>query len=196
MRGFFPDVLDAIRCHQDLQIAGHGASLMRAYVAKYVSKFSDAAQEEWLNDSLSASQLAKTVAQRYRPMEPETVLQLCGGRFRQWGLSTVSGGKRNFLVPVPGEDYKPQEISLYESARWAAGKISLLDFLRKSNAKGGIIKFIKDAWRSSAQDCTLEEFAAAYKMRGEKVVSTDMLSRLNDRYYGQWMSLNVPFERF
>ena len=38
------------------------------------------------------------------------------------------------------------------------------------------------------------EFAAAYKVLGEKIIAVDMLSRLNDRFYGQWLLLHVPFK--
>lgn len=30
-------------------------------------------------------------------------------------------------------------------------------------------------------------------MAGEKVVAADMVSRLNDKFYGQWLMLHVPF---
>ena len=36
-------------------------------------------------------------------------------------------------------------------------------------------------------------FANQYKTRGEKLVAADTLSRMNDRYYGQWLALNIPF---
>ena len=39
----------------------------------------------------------------------------------------------------------------------------------------------------------LQEFARGYRMAGEKVVAADMVSRLNDKFYGQWLMLHVPF---
>ena len=39
----------------------------------------------------------------------------------------------------------------------------------------------------------LQEFAREYRMTGEKVVAADMVSRLNDKFYGQWLMLHVPF---
>ena len=32
-------------------------------------------------------------------------------------------------------------------------------------------------------------------MQGEKVVAADMGSRLGDKFYGQWLTLNVPFKK-
>eukprot|EP00959_Pyramimonas_sp_CCMP1952_P473940 9502601-Pyramimonas_sp.AAC.1 len=39
----------------------------------------------------------------------------------------------------------------------------------------------------------LEQFARACRMQGEKVVSVETVYELNDRYYGQWAAMNVPF---
>ena len=41
----------------------------------------------------------------------------------------------------------------------------------------------------------LEAFARDYRCRGEKLVAADTVWRMNDRYYGQWLALNVPFRR-
>ena len=30
-------------------------------------------------------------------------------------------------------------------------------------------------------------------MKGEKIVSVEMVYELNDKYYGQWVAMNVPF---
>ena len=38
-----------------------------------------------------------------------------------------------------------------------------------------------------------QEFAREYRMTGEKLVAADMVSRLNDKFYGQWLMLHVPF---
>ena len=42
---------------------------------------------------------------------------------------------------------------------------------------------------------SLETFANQYKTQGEKLIAADTLSRFNDRYYGQWLALNVPYRR-
>ena len=44
LRPYVVDVMDALRCHQDFQFTDDDGAL-RAYVAKYVSKFSDSNQD-------------------------------------------------------------------------------------------------------------------------------------------------------
>ena len=182
-----------LRCHQDFLVAQDDAGLLRAYVTKYVYKFSDAAQNEWLNDDASATNMAATVLMRYKPYEPEVVLQMTSSRFRQWDMSTVSRGKRAFVVQLPDCEERPKELSMYMEAAWARGRIPLIDYLRKTTAKGKICNWLKKAHAASDSALPLETFAANYAMQGEKVVAAEMLSRLNDRYYGQWMLLWVPF---
>jgi hypothetical protein len=41
----------------------------------------------------------------------------------------------------------------------------------------------------------LEEFAREYHTKGEKLIAADTLFRMNDKYYGQWLALNVPFKK-
>ena len=191
LRAYLPDVMEALKCHQDIQLADDEGAL-RSYVAKYVSKFSDSASDEWLNDNAGATSIATTVLMRYKPMEPEMVLQLFGARFRQWHVTTTSGGKRFFQVPWPDKP-KPKEIELYEQADWAAGKISVLDFLRKSNRAGNIVGWLKKLHSQSPEVASLEDFAANYMVKGQQFVAADTLSRMNDLFFGQWLVLHVPF---
>ena len=193
LRAYFIELMDVLKCHQDLLIANDVHGMLRAYVAKYVYKFSDSAQNEWLNDAASASSIAATVLCRYRPYEPEIIMQLLGASFRQWSMSTVSRGKRMFIPPVPDQEELPAEIQMYITSAWVCGCISLLDFLRKTNAKGDICNWLKKQHEASGSILELGDYAANYKMYGEKVVAAETLSKLNDRYYGQWLVLNVPF---
>ena len=39
----------------------------------------------------------------------------------------------------------------------------------------------------------LEEFGNDCEMHGEKIIAAETVSRLNDKYYGQWLALNHPF---
>eukprot|EP00975_Prorocentrum_lima_P047994 10035714-Prorocentrum_lima.AAC.1 len=121
--------MKVLRCHQDIQVAVDESAL-RAYVAKYVSKFSDAATEDWYNDAAQGDAVAMTVLTRYRPLEPEMVLQTFGHSLRQWHLSTASRGRRDFIVPWPGKPQQPPEIGLYEKCKWRSEDMNLLDFLR------------------------------------------------------------------
>ena len=196
LRPYIADLMESLRCHQDFQCADDDGAL-RAYVTKYVSKFSDSNQDEWLNDKASGDTIASTVLYRYKPYEPEMCLQLFGASMRQWFVTTNSRGKRDFVVPWPQKDTLPQEIDLYQKAEWAAGKIPLLDFLRKTNKSGKVIHWLKRQHGkvlSEDEPMTVEDYAAAYKMQGESVLAADMLSRLNDLFYGQWLVLHVPFE--
>ncbi|CAK0824368.1 unnamed protein product, partial [Prorocentrum cordatum] len=49
------------------------------------------------------------------------------------------------------------------------------------------------AGASAAEFPSLEEFARDYVVRGEKIVAVDTVFEFNDRYYGQWAAMNVPF---
>ena len=48
-----------------------------------------------------ADNIAASVLARYRPYEPEMVLQFFGARFRQWRVTRRSRGKTDFIVPWP-----------------------------------------------------------------------------------------------
>lgn len=157
LRPYFKDIMDALRCHQDFQFADDDQALA-AYVAKYVSKFSDSNQEEWLNDAADGNVIAATVLSRYKPLAPEMTLHMFGAAFRQWLVTTEHGGKRDFIVPTPDAERMPIEVKLYLRADWAAGHISLLDFLRKTTDQGEIIAWLKTrhAQRDPADTRTLK----------------------------------------
>ena len=212
-RAFFLVIMDALKCHQDLQI-GEGMGLLAAYVAKYVSKFSSSALDDWLDDYLEAHAVSANFLFRYMPFEPEMILQIFGQRFRQWDISTVSRGKRDFRVPLPGSDRYPVEIAQYVESRWRSEDMNLLDFLRKTNSKGQIAGWLRQKYKkensrrnninsiipkgSSAASPSsplmdLNGFANAYIMQGEQVVAADVHSRNSDTFYGQWLLLHVPF---
>ena len=198
LRGYLPDVMDTLKCHQDLLIGEDRTGLLRQYVAKYLAKFSDSASQDWLNDEADATSIAVTVLSRYHPMEPEMVLQLFGAKLRQWHFTTVGGGKRDFIVPLPDAADLPERhpAKLYENAAWACGQINLLDFLRKTNADGHICAWLKKRHAKQGEpEETLEAFARRYRPQGEKVVAAEMLSRLSDRHYGQRLVLFKPFRR-
>ena len=198
LRGYLPDVMDALKRHQDLNIGEDRTGLLRQYVAKYLAKFSDSASQDWLNDEADAASIAATVLSRYHPLEPEMVLQLFGAKLRQWHFTTVGGGKRDFIAPLPDASDLPERhpVRLYENAGWARGKINLLDFLRKTNSDGQICAWLKKRHSEFGEpEESLESFARRYQSQGEKVVAAEMLSRLSDRHYGQRLVLFKPFRR-
>ena len=57
--------------------------MLLRYVAGYVSKFSDAWGNEWLDDRSSAFALARRILAEYQPLEPEMWLQLGAHLFPQ-----------------------------------------------------------------------------------------------------------------
>ena len=182
LRGYLPDVMDALKCHQDLLIGEDRTGLLRQYVAKYLAKFSDSASQDWLNDEADATSIAATVLSRYHPMEPEMVLQLFGAKLRQWHFTTVGGGKRDFIVPLPDAADLPERhpARLYENAAWARGQINLLDFLRKTNAHA----------EQGEPEETLEAFARRYRPQGEKLPPPPPPPRPRHGLPGTWPRLH------
>ena len=81
--------------------------------------------------------------------------------------------------------------------------MSLLEFLRKTNKYGQPMRFIKEAYqrkhnlkRSDDVDpLKLHAFTRDYRTRGEKLIAVDTVWRFNDRYYGQWLALHVPYQK-
>ena len=197
VRGYFIPVMDALRCHQDLQIA-HGRYLLLKYVTKYVAKWSDSSYSEWMSDSASVTSLCRKVLFEYHPMEPEMTLQLTGKTFRQWDFGTVMGGRRSVRVPRPSNQEQPGFVQQYMRSAWRREEMALLEYLRKSDAAtGGIARWLRKRWEKDAAGqaagVPLEAFANAYTMQGEQIVAADYLWRLNDGYYGQWCLMHLPF---
>jgi len=197
VRGCFIPVMDALRCHQDLQIA-HGRYLLLKYVTKYVAKWSDSSYSEWMSDSASVTSLCRKVLVEYHPMEPEMTLQLTGATFRQWDFGTVMGGRRSVRVPRPSNQEQPGFVHQYMRSEWQREEMALLEYLRKSDAAtGGIARWLRQRWEKDAAGqaagVPLETFANAYTMQEEQIVAADYLWRLNDGYYGQWCLMHLPF---
>ena len=141
LRGYVPTVMEAFRCHQDLQFDSSGGSF-RAYLVKYVPKFSDAATDELLDDDaeMNGDETAAAILTKYRPMEPEMVLQLHASHFRQWRVGTVSGGVREIQVPWPGKcnvsDDVKATVHAYETSSWRDERMPFIEFLRKTDDSG------------------------------------------------------------
>eukprot|EP00438_Fugacium_kawagutii_P012731 Skav203736 [mRNA] locus=scaffold68:197214:199967:+ [translate_table: standard] len=193
VRGYFPVVLDALRCHQDAQIA-QGRGLPLSYVTKYVAKWSDSSYNEWMSDLASVTSLCRKVLFEYHPNEPEMVLQLTGAVFRQWDLGTVHRGLYSIRAPRPMTPEQPKFVDHYINATWRRPSMSLFEFLRKSDQKtGAVASWLRKAWKRSNTRRTVEEFANQFTMEGQQVVAAEFLWRLNDHYYGQWCMMHIPF---
>ena len=191
VRPYFPEAMEVTKCHEDVQQADpHNGALLR-YVATYQAKFSNAFAKEWLNDEASDYSIARRVLMDNHPLEPEMWINLATFLFPQ---CSFGGTLVDIAAPYPGMEEKPEFVLRYEASVWRGPDMSLLEFLRKSNAKGDIIRWVKQQHTRAETADTLEEFARKCECRGEKVIATSCVSRLRDRYYGQWLALHVPFE--
>ena len=113
VRGYFPDVMDALRCHQDLQSRqGRG------------SKWSDSSYDEWMSDASSVTGLCRKVLFEYHPLEPEMVLQLTQG-LRQWEFGTAMTGRRSVRAPHPHVEAsaQPAFVQRYIACTWRGERI-------------------------------------------------------------------------
>ena len=68
----------------------------------------------------------------------------------------------------------------------------------KEEAKMSFATFVRGVCHAVAGNADrhvpeLESFANDCEMRGEKLIAAETVSRLNDRYYGQWLALHHPF---
>ena len=90
VRGYFIPILDALRCHQDVQMS-HGRGLLLSYVTKYVAKWSDSSYNEWMSDLASVSSLCRKVLFEYHLAEAEMALQLVGERVTWKAVGTFNG---------------------------------------------------------------------------------------------------------
>ena len=194
LRAYFPVVLEALRCHQDVQLV-HGRGLLMKYVAKYVPKFSDSFSNEWLSDESSDYALARKILFDYHPLEPEMILQMAMQHFK---ASFTSGTMFPIVTPYPGMAKKPGYVERYEECTWRGEAMTLLEYLRKANVQGGVEKYIRDARKKALpedKDISEEAFARQFTPRGQKLVAAECYWRMNDRFYGQWLALHVPFRK-
>ena len=178
VRGYFPDVMDALRCHQDLQ-SRQGRGLLLAYVAKYVAKWSDSSYDEWMSDASSVTGLCRKVLFEYHPLEPEMVLQLTQG-LRQWEFGTAMTGRRSARAPHPHVEAsaQPAFVQRYIACTWRGERMSLLEYLRKSGSRGQIAGWLRQRHSEETEggaEVELEDFARALTVRGEQVAAVDYL---------------------
>ena len=73
--------------------------------------------------------------------------------------------------------------------------MTLLEFLRKSNAQGDVVEWVRKNHAAAGAAESLEKFARACPVFGEKIIAAEMVSPFNDKYYGQWLLLQRPFRR-
>ena len=185
-----------LKCHVDNLMpqaarSDKGRSLMLRYVATYDTKFSSSFSHELLSDAqVSGYGLAFRVLSTFHPSEPEMWLTL----FPQVFPSFVLGGTMKPIVaPWPGMPQMPNFVEAYENCGWRDDRVTLLEYLRKTNDKGEIIHWLQRAHASADTALDLAAFASQYKTFGEKVVAAEMVTIFSDKYFGQWLLLHVPF---
>ena len=201
LRAYFPDITKATKgSHQDL-LQADGRGLLLKYVSTYVPKFSDEFATEWLDDDLSGHHVAKKVLFDYHPQEPDMWLQLAAQHFP---VFKMGGTIFPIVVPYVGMANKPDFVERYEQCSWRGAEMNLLEYLRKANKDNRPMRYIVTAFRHEhglrardpLDDEALEAYARDFQTRGEKVIAADTVWRMNDRYFGQWLALHVPFDRF
>jgi len=123
---------------------------------------------------------------------------------RDFPVFRMGGTFHPIIAPYHGMETKPDFIQCYEDSEWRSIDVTLLEYLRKSNKVGRIICYIVDAYRrennltkkDKIDDEVLASFAQEFETSGEKVIAADMMWRMNDKYYGQWLALNMPFKKW
>ena len=140
LRPFFPQTMGITKCHEDVQQGNDNGAVLR-YVATYAPKFSDSMDQDWLNDEASDYSVARRILFSYRPLEPEMWLTLAQERFPQ---IVYSGSMMNFMTPSLDCSAKPQLLVNYETCAWRREDMSFLEYLRKTNNGGDIIRHIRE----------------------------------------------------
>ena len=203
IRAYIIDLLASLRCHVDVQMSD-GRGMLLKYVSGYVPKFSDSFTTDWLADGGSDYAIAKRVLTDYHPLVPEMTLQLA----MQWFPQCFAGGTlQRFVVPVPWQQAEwPARVQQYMKSTWRAPDMTLAQFLRKTNQKGNVhhkLKLKYERAKKAAEEAqtelfedSLEEWANNVKTEGDVALAAMFLSRYNDKYYGQWVLMNVPFRDF
>ncbi|CAE7481979.1 unnamed protein product [Symbiodinium sp. CCMP2592] len=190
IRGYLPELMDVLKCHQDLQL-DRGSGLMLKYAATYLPKFSDGPGKELMDDTSSGYGAARRVLFTFHPGEPEMWLLLANQTFPMFFMG---GTMQPIIAPHPGMEVKPEYLQLYEAATWR-GEMPLIEYLRKVNKKGSILEHIRKAYLKTDGSISLHTFALRYETFGEKIIAAEMVSMQNDKFFGQWMALHIPYKR-
>ena len=174
--------------------------MLLRYVSGYVPKFSDSFTTDWLADGGSAYAIAKRVLTDYHPLESEMTLQLA----MKWFPQCFAGGTlQKFRVPVPWEGAPPERVKQYMTCTWRPMDMTLAEFLRKTSRNGRIHPRLQQRYRQAKAEAekegdelmeeSMETWAVNASPEGEVALAALYLSRYNDRFYGQWVVMNVPF---
>ncbi|CAE7707363.1 pif1 [Symbiodinium sp. CCMP2592] len=195
VRAYGLEEVDILKSHVDNLVpqagGAAGRGLLLRYVATYNAKFSGSFHNELLDDSgVSGYGIALRVLSSLHPSEPEMWATLCKQLFPDFALG---GTMLPIVAPWPIMAEQPAFVRRYEQCVWRSDDMTLLDFLRKSNASGDVVAWLQKAHAAADTPLDLGEFASAYPTFGEKIIAAETVGIFNDKYFGQWLMLNVPF---
>ena len=162
--------------------------LLMEYVSTYVPMISDSFVAEWLDDNASDYHVSKNSS--------STIIhrsQRCDLAAEQSPCFKTGALMMPIIAPYPDMLEKPQWFLNYEACDWKGDNMTLLKNLHNANDKNEPLKYIKTFHKqhekamaeARVMPMTLEEFVSNFKTTGQKVISADMLWRLNDRFRGQ-----------
>ena len=196
VRAYGLEEVDVLKSHVDNLVpqAGGGAGgrgLLLRYVATYNAKFSGSFHNELLDDTgVSGYGIALRVLSTLHPSEPEMWATLCKQLFPDFALG---GTMLPIVAPWPTMAEQPAFVRRYEQCSWRSDNMTLLDYLRKSNASGDVVAWLQKAHAAADTALDLGEFASVYPTFGEKIIAAETVGIFNDKYFGQWLMLNLPF---
>ncbi|CAE7575493.1 pif1 [Symbiodinium sp. CCMP2592] len=195
VRAYGLEEVDILKSHVDNLVpqagGAAGRGLLLRYVATYNAKFSGSFHNELLDDTgVSGYGIALRVLSSLHPSEPEMWATLCKQLFPDFALG---GTMLPIVAPWPTMVEQPAFVRRYEQCAWRSDDMTLLDFLRKSNASGDVVAWLQKAHAAADTPLDLGEFASVYPTFGEKIIAAETVGIFNDKYFGQWLMLNVPF---
>ncbi|CAE7357076.1 pif1, partial [Symbiodinium sp. CCMP2592] len=195
VRAYGLEEVDILKGHVDNiapQAAGSGGrGLLMRYVATYNVKFSSSFHNEMLADTgVSGYGMALRILSTLHPSEPEMWVTLFKQLFPDFALG---GTMLPIVAPWPTMDAQPEFVRRYEECLWRSDSMSLLEYLRKTNAAGEVVAWIQKLHAAADSALDLGEFASVQTTFGEKVVAAETVSVFSDKYFGQWLMLHVPF---
>ncbi|CAE7584772.1 unnamed protein product, partial [Symbiodinium sp. CCMP2592] len=153
--------VDILKGHVDNiapQAAGSGGrGLLMRYVATYNVKFSSSFHNEMLADTgVSGYGMALRILSTLHPSEPEMWVTLFKQLFPDFALG---GTMLPIVAPWPTMDAQPEFVRRYEECLWRSDSMSLLEYLRKTNAAGEVVAWIQKLHAAADSALDLGEFA-------------------------------------
>lgn len=178
LRCFLAPLMRVFRCHQDVQTNElSSVGLLLTYAAGYVSKFSEGFSERWLQQEDTSWEAARRVANLYRPLEPQMLVDLS----RQPSAWTTARTKR-LWVGTPDEE--PNAM--------------LLKYRQREDADLRIWKASGQIEVSALKLCLVDWLRACPAVGGRQArltgVGLNIAALPADAHFGQWLCAYVPHQ--